>query len=236
MYLYFPPTLFVIPCLQVDWDYNEESECGEFFTRPKYWPNADGRNQSPINLDLCLMKYSTMERLEFLNYDVRFRGEIVNNGYSVQVKPHFISSEHTLAGLHYPAELHLVHEGLANPNKLAVIGVFLVLGDDDNALSQECSVLNKIIDPAQSEQIQGVLLDDKLPKNRKSFWRYTGSLTTPPCSEVVTWTIFTEPIVVTKFQLALFRSLHDKTGQIMEKNFRPVQKLYEREIQFIVTA
>lgn len=250
--------LFMCP---MNWDYNEESECG-----PKYWPNADGRNQSPINLDLCLMKYNTMEPLKFLNYDVKFKGEIVNNGHSVQVKPHCISnvpeirgggfdqtyrlvqyhfhwglhdnegSEHTLAGLHYPAELHLVHEGLANPNKLAVVGVFLVLGDDDNALSQECSVLNKIIDPAQSEQIQGILLDDKLPKNRKSFWRYMGSLTTPPCSEVVTWTIFTEPIVVTKFQLALFRSLHDKTGQIMKKNFRPVQKLYQREIQFIVTA
>uniref|UniRef100_A0A7I4KHT8 Carbonic anhydrase n=1 Tax=Brugia malayi TaxID=6279 RepID=A0A7I4KHT8_BRUMA len=207
----------------MNWDYDEESECG-----PKYWPNADGRNQSPINLDLCLMKYNTMEPLKFLNYDVKFKGEIVNNGHS--------GSEHTLAGLHYPAELHLVHEGLANPNKLAVVGVFLVLGDDDNALSQECSVLNKIIDPAQSEQIQGILLDDKLPKNRKSFWRYMGSLTTPPCSEVVTWTIFTEPIVVTKSQLALFRSLHDKTGQIMKKNFRPIQKLYQREIQFIVTA
>lgn len=56
-------------------------------------------------------------------------------------------SEHTLAGLHYPAELHLVHEGLTNPNKLAVIGVFFVLGDDDKALLQECTILNKIKDP-----------------------------------------------------------------------------------------
>ncbi|VDO60143.1 unnamed protein product [Onchocerca flexuosa] len=57
-------------------------------------------------------------------------------------------SEHTLAGLHYPAELHLVHEGLTNPNKIAVVGVFFVLGDDDKALHQECTVLNKIIDPS----------------------------------------------------------------------------------------
>lgn len=58
-----------------------------------------------------------------------------------------LGSEHTLAGLHYPAELHIVHEGLTNPNQLAVIGVFFVLGDDDKALYQECTVLNKIIDP-----------------------------------------------------------------------------------------
>lgn len=59
-----------------------------------------------------------------------------------------LGSEYTLAGLHYPAELHLVHEGLTNPKKIAVIGVFFVLGDDDKALHQECAVLNKIIDPS----------------------------------------------------------------------------------------
>ncbi|KAM3728508.1 putative carbonic anhydrase [Dirofilaria immitis] len=243
----------------MNWDYCEESECG-----PKYWPNANGRNQSPINLDLSLIKHSIMSPLKFLNYDMKLKGEIINNGHSVQVTLRFGSnapeiqgggfdqayrlvqyhlhwglhdnegSEHTLAGLHYPAELHLVHEGITNPNKIAVIGVFFMLGDDDKALHQECVVLNKIIDPAKSEAVQEILLDDKLPKNRKSFWRYSGSLTTPPCSEVVTWTIFTEPIVITKFQLSLFRSLRDKTGRVM-KNFRPVQKLYDRELQLVVT-
>uniref|UniRef100_A0A915PTL7 Carbonic anhydrase n=1 Tax=Setaria digitata TaxID=48799 RepID=A0A915PTL7_9BILA len=233
---------------------------------PKYWPNADGHNQSPINLDLSLMKYITVDPLKFINYNVKFEGEIVNNGHSVQVMPHFGNSppeiqgggfdqtyrlvqyhfhwgmrdnegsEHTLAGLHYPAELHLVHQGLTNPNKIAVLGVFFMLGTDDKALYPECSILNKLIEPAESQLIQGILLDDKLPKNRKSFWRYAGSLTTPPCSEIVTWTIFTEPITITKFQLALFRSLHDGTGHILEKNFRPVQKLYDRELQLAVTT
>uniref|UniRef100_A0A0R3RLL9 Carbonic anhydrase n=1 Tax=Elaeophora elaphi TaxID=1147741 RepID=A0A0R3RLL9_9BILA len=160
----------------MNWDYNEEGECG-----PKYWPNANGRNQSPINLDLCLMKYNTVEPLKFVNYDVKLTGEIFNNGHSgnifLQVKPHFENdvpeirdggldqsyrlvqyhfhwglhdnegSEHTLAGLHYPAELHIVHEGVTNPNKLAVIGVFFVLGVDDKPLLQECTVLNKLIEP-----------------------------------------------------------------------------------------
>ncbi|MCP9262948.1 putative carbonic anhydrase 3 [Dirofilaria immitis] len=173
----------------MNWDYCEESECG-----PKYWPNANGRNQSPINLDLSLIKHSIMSPLKFLNYDMKLKGEIINNGHSVQVTLRFGSnapeiqgggfdqayrlvqyhlhwglhdnegSEHTLAGLHYPAELHLVHEGITNPNKIAVIGVFFMLGDDDKALHQECVVLNKIIDPAKSEAVQEILLDDKLPK------------------------------------------------------------------------
>ncbi|EJW82552.1 hypothetical protein WUBG_06544 [Wuchereria bancrofti] len=96
---------------------------------PKYWPNADGRNQSPINLDLCLMKYSTMERLEFLNYDVRFRGEIVNNGYSVQVKPHFISNAPEIRGGGFDQTYRLVqyhfhwglHDNEGRPNSFTQI-------------------------------------------------------------------------------------------------------------------
>ncbi|VDM96725.1 unnamed protein product [Thelazia callipaeda] len=243
------------------WNYSEESENG-----PNNWPNADGLNQSPINLDLNLMKYTTANPLKFINYNIKLEGEIVNTGHSVQVLPKFgdkvpkilggdldqtyhlvqyhfhwglhdnEGSEHTLAGLHYPAELHLVHEGITNSSKLAVIGVFFTIGEENQALYPESTVLHKITDPAQSQTIEGILLKDKLPKNTKTFWRYDGSLTTPPCSEVVTWTIFTEPITITKFQLALLRSVHDRPGHVMKKNFRPIQKLNNRELKFIVTT
>ena len=38
-------------------------------------------------------------------------------------------SEHTIGGLRYPAELHLVHQGVQDPSKLAVLGIFLKLDD-----------------------------------------------------------------------------------------------------------
>lgn len=49
--------------------------------------------------------------------------------------------------------------------------------------------------------IPNIKMEDKLPANKSSFWRYNGSLTTPPCTECVTWTVFTEPISITKQQV-----------------------------------
>ncbi|VDM49152.1 unnamed protein product [Toxocara canis] len=213
----------------------------------------------------CVKHITDCAPLKFIHYAHPVHGEIVNNGHSVQVTPQFVSdvpelsgggldqayrlvqyhfhwaqhdnegSEHTLAGLHYPAELHLVHKGVTDPEKIAVVGVFLILGDDDKALKVEAGVLNKIVEPSKTTTIEHASLQHKLPHNMKSFWRYTGSLTTPPCSECVTWTIFTEPVSITKEQLAMFRHMHDKPGHVLEKNYRPIQQLNDREVLHITT-
>ncbi|MFH4984762.1 hypothetical protein AB6A40_011471, partial [Gnathostoma spinigerum] len=146
-----------------------------------------------------------------------------------------IGSEHTLGGLRYPAEMHLVHKGVDNPEKFAVVGVFLIVGNDGKALKVEENVLSKITEPSNKSHISQLKMQDKLPTNTKSFWRYNGSLTTPPCTECVTWTLFTEPISILPQQLALLRKICDKPNHILEKNFRPVQKLNEREVLHICT-
>jgi carbonic anhydrase len=139
-------------------------------------------------------------------------------------------SEHTLGGLRYPAELHLVHQGVDDPTKLAVLGVFLKLDDMGNALSVDEAALSKIKENGQSTSIKDQVLNVKLPDNCGSFARYEGSLTTPPCSENVIWTVFTDPLGITTKQIALLRSVKDYRGSVIHKNYRPVQNLNDRKI------
>lgn len=42
---------------------------------------------------------------------------------------------------------------------------------------------------------------DFLPSDRSSFYRYPGSLTTPPCSEIVTWTILKSKLPISSDQV-----------------------------------
>ncbi|KDR09251.1 Carbonic anhydrase 3 [Zootermopsis nevadensis] len=57
---------------------------------------------------------------------------------------------------------------------------------------------------------------------------YNGSLTTPPCSESVTWVIRKEPLTVSRHQVDEFRSLLAQDGRTMKRNWRPTQPLNGR--------
>uniref|UniRef100_A0A914WFY8 Carbonic anhydrase n=1 Tax=Plectus sambesii TaxID=2011161 RepID=A0A914WFY8_9BILA len=205
-----------------------------------------------------------IDPIRFVNYERPVEGKFVNNGHSVQVNiPNYSEdpeifggeldqvyrliqyhfhwgqqdhegSEHTLAGLRYPAELHLVHQGVDDPSKLAVLGVFLKLAPDGEALESEAQHLDEIVEPNSATTIAHIILKKKLPKNTKSFWRYHGSLTTPPCSECVTWTIFTEPVNITKEQLAKLRQIKDVECEPLRKNYRPVQPLNKRQVRHVL--
>jgi carbonic anhydrase len=60
--------------------------------------------------------------------------------------------------------------------------------------------------------------------NDKRFFRYTGSLTTPPCTEGVIWTIFTSKIAIKE------ESLDELRQNIMKKVYRPIQPINNRKI------
>ncbi|VDK65125.1 unnamed protein product [Anisakis simplex] len=212
------------------WDYCDDGDCGP---RHWPNANGLKQSPINIDL-CSIKPKCDCEPFKFIHYAHPFSGEIVNNGHSVQITPKFIcdipevsgggldqayrlvqyhfhwsqqdseGSEHTIAGLHYPVELHLVHKGVTDPEKIAVFAVFFILGDDNQALKVEADLLSEILDPSNSTKIEHAIVENKLPHNRKSFWRYDGSLTTPPCSECVTWTIFTEPVQITKEQVGYF--------------------------------
>ncbi|CAJ0935178.1 unnamed protein product, partial [Mesorhabditis belari] len=149
-------------------------------------------------------------------------------------------SEHTIGGLSYPAELHLVHyredlsfsEAVNKKNGLAVVGVFLTIGEESRPLEHIVSSLKQVIAPGNKSQIHGFHLHRLLPINHDSFYRYDGSLTTPGCFESVIWTVLTEPISITKRQMEELRAIHSQNNIPYEYNHRPVQPLNGRKVLY----
>ncbi|MEE6463641.1 hypothetical protein FKM82_005991 [Ascaphus truei] len=124
-------------------------------------------------------------------------------------------SEHTVDGVNYAAELHLVHwntkyasfgEAVRHCDGLAVVGVFLKVGDAKPELQKVIDALDLI--PTKGKQASFTNFDPSglLPKSL-DFWTYQGSLTTPPLLQCVVWNVLKEPISVSPQQVSKLRGL-----------------------------
>lgn len=128
-------------------------------------------------------------------------------------------SEHTIDHRHYPMELHLVHHN--ERHETAVVAVFMEEGKHnpffETFLEHAPSKVGEINDDHDHAVNPMNLLPD-----RKSYYLYSGSFTTPPCTEGVVWMIMHDPIEVSPEQIQKFRTLvgHD--------NVRPIQPLHKR--------
>lgn len=120
-------------------------------------------------------------------------------------------AEHTVDGVQPDAELHLVHTDDAGA--VTVVGVLLRVGGDDAALDPYLAALPAATDA--STELASFDTAALLPAHHGSY-RYTGSLTTPPCTEGVTWVVLAEPVEVSPAQLDAFR-------HVVSTNNRPVQ-------------
>lgn len=191
--------------------------------------------------------------VEFDDADDRsvIQGGPLDNGYRLK-QFHFHwggkgchGSEHTVSGKTYTSELHLVHwnaarygsfgEAVAASDGLAVLGVFLEIGDEHRGL-------HKITDALYMVKFKGTVADfgDFNPKcllpRSLDYWTYPGSLTTPPLYESVTWIVLAEPIEVSEKQMGKFRTLlfsgeEEEVRKRMENNFRPPQPLNGRTVR-----
>lgn len=144
--------------------------------------------------------------------------------------PHdFVGSEHQINGQAYPLELHMIHVSTTDNTSAAVLGILYKISNYDN------SALNPILNnlylvknysstrvPISFDLIS---LNDLLPKKVKVF-RYQGSLTTPPCSEGIIWTVFDDIQTISKNQLNQFRELMGYNGLPILTNFRPIQQTF----------
>ena len=114
-------------------------------------------------------------------------------------------------------EVHFVHANAAG--SLAVVGILMTTGRPN-------AVFNKIVSTMPEQEGPAVKADPAinpgglLPPAR-SYYRYSGSLTTPPCSETVDWLVLTDPIQVAYADVARFAKLYPMDA-------RPVQKTNRR--------
>ena len=140
-------------------------------------------------------------------------GKIVVDGVDYNfLQFHFhAGSEHTLHGHRYPLEMHLVHA--SDDGRLAVIGIMFQRGAHNPLLDDLINVMPG--SPGHTTPAMRVNLNDFLPGDWNAY-RYEGSLTTPPCSEIVDWTVFETPITASADQFAVFET-------IFPHSYRPVQ-------------
>ena len=125
-------------------------------------------------------------------------------------------SEHTVAGRHAAMELHAVFADPASDNK-AVVGQLFVIGKADRFVAEvlrhglPAKSGDEVNVPSQMINVAGALT------NTSRYYTYPGSLTTPPCTETVTWFVLHEFAQMSSEQFDAFR-------HILGENFRPLQK------------
>ena len=198
---------------------------------------AIGSQQSPINIETQDVTDADLPEIEFAYQQAPLN--IVNKGHTIQVdyapnssitlegakydliQYHFHDpSEHEVDGFQYPMEVHLVHQN-AETGDLAVVGVFLEYGAENKALTPLWSNIpteKGAVENVPDTEINAV---DLLPEDTQNYYRYYGSLTIPPCSEVVNWIVIKEPIPVSARQVEQFTA-------VVGENARPVQELGNR--------
>nr|AAW25428.1 SJCHGC06606 protein [Schistosoma japonicum] len=183
---------------------------------------------TPINVNLNDLQKQILHVKEH-NFSVEVKGCAVLSGgpltseYKLaQFHLHWGSgnnwgSEHMINGISCPAELHCVfintkygtmETAITYSDGLSVVGVFFQLGkssNNNNALKRLCTLL-KTTKKGESKDIQPMLdLNTLLPNDLSRYYTYSGSLTTPPCNECVTWIVLDEPVVMTIDQLETLR-------------------------------
>jgi carbonic anhydrase len=211
-------------------------------TGPDKWGDLDaatkvcsvGNQQSPIDIIGSIKAQLPPLRIVWGNT----ADSIVNNGHTIQINAvdgstltfggapytlvqfHFHHpSEHLISGKSSPMEAHFVHANASGA--LAVVGVLMVAGKRN-------PVFSKIVTTMPTHEGETVKADRAINPNgllpaRLAYYRYPGSLTTPPCSETVEWLLLTDPIQVADADIDGFAKLY-------AMNARPVQKANRRAV------
>ena len=215
-------------------------------TGPTHWAKMEhefeacglGREQSPIDITSAAAKKETLPVIAFAYHLGPLK--MIDNGHTIQVNVapgssidvgghhyelvqfHFHKpSEEAIDGKHADMVAHLVHKDA--DGKLAVVAVLLKAGEPNPFIAVLWQNLPK--KKGAEVEAKGVDIDpgELLPRDRP-YYTFTGSLTTPPCSEGVTWYVLKQPATVSSAEIARFAKAYPM-------NARPVQPLNGRVVR-----
>jgi carbonic anhydrase len=221
---------------ETHWGYSGHQGPGHWAElNPEYDECAEGRNQSPINLTDFIE--ADLEPIE-IQYEAGGK-EVLNNGHAIQVnftpgskisvdghefelkQYHFHApSENQINGKTYPMAAHLVHADEAK--NLAVVTVLFVEGETNPSIASVWSYMPGI-EGGRQNLPSGVSAEGLLPANR-DYYRFNGSLTTPPCTEGVLWFVMKASVTVSKDQIGKFVKV------MKHPNNRPIQSINARAV------
>ncbi|OJV12011.1 MAG: hypothetical protein BGO27_00270 [Alphaproteobacteria bacterium 33-17] len=196
---------------------------------PDYTVCETGKVQSPVNI-----KNYVEADLESIKYNyIKGSGKIIDKGLNFQLnfdsgntiiaekktyellQIHFHTpSEYHISNEAYPMELHLVHKE-KDSNTLAVIGIMFEEGEANTEIEKMFKAIPS--GDAKEVTIDNLDLLKLLPKDEKYF-RFIGSLTTPPCDEGVNWFVMQQPITASKEQIEMYKNKYKMNARPLQNN------------------
>lgn len=220
---------------EVKWSYEGDTGPEHWASLHENFASCTGDQQSPIDIQPSSVVDAELLPLE-INWKDSVDLSVANTGHGIQDNAadlgtatingkeytlkqfHFHHpSEHTVNGKHFPAEAHFVHQ--ASDGSLAVVAVLLEGGGENVVFDDSLSIAN---DSMGEEDLGEENPRDLLPEDL-SVYTYRGSLTTPPCSEIVDWAILQTPLKVSDESIEAFAKLYDNDA-------RPTQDVGRRYI------
>lgn len=221
---------------QSPWSYQgKEGSANWGKLSPDYSACDAGRNQSPINIEqtihAALKELKTLQKFpakEVVNQGhtlaVRFKdgNMMVLDGTPFQMKQlqFHAPSEHTLKGKSYPLEAQFMHA--SSKGEQSMIAILFEEGEANAALQHLLAQMPK--EAGKPVPLKSRVLPSELMPQKRTYYRFSGSLTTPPCTEGVRWVLMKAPMTASKEQIEAFKQAFQ--GQ----NNRPVQPLNGRVV------
>lgn len=210
---------------------------------PSHWAALDpdfalcqsGHHQSPINIrnprkaDLPPIQVdyqpSPLHIIDnghtiMINYAPGSSIRVGENRYVLKQFHFHRPSEEQVDGKSYEMSVHLVHAD--EQGNIAVVAVLIKTGAENSLIDELWSDVPT--EKEQEERLENVQINAKalLPEDR-SYYTFTGSLTTPPCTENVTWFVLKHPVTVSAAEIKRFEKLY-------RHNARPPEPLYDRVV------